>query len=224
MIITEQAKPAPAKPHSYFELLPGKPVDLQINQPTLVRAKLKLLGYETGKFVMLKYPEGRVDKAITDVLIEGAIVIVRYILEGDKGECCAFRAVVKHISEAPGKYIYLTYPVHIENRQLRLHQRVSVHIPAQITVGTTKIQGIVNDVSENGCGFVFKAKNDQVNVKKCHLTVTISSPGGEPVEIPAEVCNSRNERKKVSVGIKFTDATEQVEALMEQLFIHTDIM
>jgi hypothetical protein len=35
------------------------------------------------------------------------------------------------------------------------------------TNGTTKIQGIVNDVSENGCGFVFKAKNDEVNVKKC---------------------------------------------------------
>jgi hypothetical protein len=93
-----------------------------------------------------------------------------------------------------------------------------------LTNGTTKIQGIVNDVSENGCGFVFKAKNDEVNVKKCDLTVTISSPGGVPVEIPAQVCNSRNERTKVSVGIMFKDATEQVEALMEQLFIHTDIM
>jgi hypothetical protein len=40
LIITAQAKPTPTKAQSYFELLPGKPIDLQINQPTVV-----LLGF-----------------------------------------------------------------------------------------------------------------------------------------------------------------------------------
>lgn len=214
---------------SHFDLMPGAIVDLQISHPASVRLKLRLVGYEMGKYIILKHPEG--EGSYADVLTPGNVAVIRYIIEGDRGECCAFKATIQHIGQYPEKFIYISYPDHIENRQLRLHQRVSVHIPADITVmadalDTTsmRISGIVADISERGCAFVFRAQNLSVNVKKRNIYVVIRNTGGEPVKIPARVCNSRNERGKVTVGIQFVDAEQQVRALLEQLFIHTDVV
>lgn len=196
-----------------------------------MRLKAKLVGYEVGKWVIFRHPDSKGDNSHNDVLKEGNIAIVRYILEGDKGECCAFRAAITHITQFPDRFIFLSFPTHIENRQLRLHQRVSVHIPAEITMHSEDkdkhgmlISGIVVDVSERGCGFIFRAQNLKVNVKKRDIFVVIRNAGGEPVKIPARVCNSRNEQGKVSVGIQFVEAEEQVRELLEQLFIYTDVM
>lgn len=204
-------------------------VDLQISHPASVRLKLCLVGYEIGKYIILKHPEG--DDSFSDVLVQGNVAVIRYIIEGDRGECCAFKTTIQHIGLFPEKFIYLSYPEQIENRQLRLHQRVSVHIPADITVQADdtnqeamRISGIVIDISERGCGFVFRAQNINVNVKRRNIFVVIRNSGDEPVKLSARVCNSRNDRGKVTVGIQFIDAQEQVKALMEQLFIHTNVV
>ncbi len=214
---------------AHFDLLPGKMLDLQVSHPASVRLKLRLVGYEIGNYIILKHPGG--EDSYSDVLVPGNVAVIRYIVEGDRGECCAFKATIEHIGQYPEKFIYLSYPDKIENRQLRLHQRVSVHIPADITVmadaldGTSmRISGIVMDISERGCGFVFRAQNLSVNVKKRNVYVVIRNSGGEPVRIPARVCNSRNEKGKVTVGIQFVDAQDQVKALLEQLFIHSDVV
>ncbi|NQZ06500.1 MAG: PilZ domain-containing protein [Algicola sp.] len=55
------------------------------------------------------------------------------------------------------------------------------------------------DVSERGCVFIFRSQN--LNVKKRNIFVIIQNSGGEPVRIPARVCNSGNDRGKVNVGI-----------------------
>lgn len=204
-------------------------VDLQINHPASVRLKLRLVGYEIGKYIILKHPEG--EGSYADVLTQGNVAVIRYIIEGDRGECCAFKSTIQHIGQFPEKFIYLSYPDVIENRQLRLHQRVSVHIPADITVmadaldaTSMRISGIVIDISERGCGFVFRSTNLSVSVKKRNIYVVIRNSGGEPVRIPARVCNSRNENGKVTVGIQFVDAEDQVKSLLEQLFIHSDVV
>lgn len=211
---------------SHFELLPGKMVDIQLNQPTLVRLKAKLVGFEVGKYIILKHPDPVGDNSHRDVLSEGRVAIVRYILEGEKGECCAFKASIKHISQFPERFIFLEYPSEIQNRNLRLHQRVSTHIPAEITMKCEDqnqpgmlISGIVADISERGCGFVFRAQNLKVNVKKRDIFVVIRNAEGQPIRIPARVCNSRNDNGKVNVGIQFVEAHQEVKTLLEQLFI-----
>lgn len=206
-------------------------VDLQVNHPALVRLKLKLIGYEAGKFILIKHPDGDRQKNHSDVLVEGNVVIVRYLIEGDKGHCCAFRATIKQVTQYPQKLLVLSYPVHIENRQLRLHQRVSVHLPAEIGLFSeqneelnARIKGIVTDISERGCGFIFKSDNPKITVKKRNVFVMLKSPEGEMVKIPGRVCNCRNEQGKVNVGIQFVNADDQIRQLLEQLFILADAM
>ncbi|KGJ97353.1 flagellar brake domain-containing protein [Colwellia psychrerythraea] len=208
-----------------FELQPGKSLDLQINHPISLRLKLPLIGYELGKYIILKYPKGASTSEYNDVLIEGNVLIVRYLMEGNKGECFAFRSSIKSITQYPEKMLFIEYPKKIENRQLRLQQRTSIHLPAVIMLEdskdnkTTKINGIIGDISAKGCGFTFKTKSVNAKVNKRDIYVCLQSPLDGEVKISARVCNSRNDQGVVSVGIQFIDEKKLVPQLLSQLFI-----
>ena len=218
--------PPTAKPQ-IFELQPGKPMDLQISHPVSLRLKLTLVGYELGRYIILKYPPITATSQYKDVLVEGNVMIVRYLLEGNKGECCAFRSSIKAITTYPEKLIFLEYPKKIENRQLRMQQRTSIHIPAIIMIEgddvakEVKISGSISDISLNGCGFLFKSKRTTTNVNKRKIFVCFQDPKGKEMKILSQVCNSRNEQGVVSVGIQFLEDHGYLPQLLEQLFINT---
>lgn len=214
-----------------FKLQPGKPVDIEINHPVKLRIKVPLIGYEMGKYIILKYPVTHRVSSYQDVLVEGNVVIVRYILEGEHGECFAFRSTIKHITQYPESFLILNYPKKIESRQLRLQQRITTHLPASIMLDMegvekkeVRLNGIIADISVKGCGFIFKADNSKVSVKKCDIFVCIQHPSAGEIKIPARACNSRNEAGKVSVGISFFDGDKQVSSLLEQLFINESFL
>ena len=208
-----------------FELQPGRSLDLQINHPVSLRLKLPLIGYELGKYIILKYPKSSNTSEYKDVLIDGNVLIVRYLMEGNKGECFAFRSTIKTITQYPEKLIFIEYPTKIENRQLRLQQRTSIHLPALIMIESsgdnkgTQISGIIGDISAKGCGFTFKTKSVTAKVNKRDVLVCLQSPTDGEVQIPARVCNSRNDNGIVSVGIQFIDNGELVPKLLAELFI-----
>ncbi len=211
---------------NHFELLPGKMLDVQLNYPVKVRIKIPLVGYLLGKYIILKYPCEQKYGNYRDVLIEGNVAIVRYLLEGEHGKCFAFRSTISYITKYPDKLLVLNYPDKIENRQLRVQQRVTTHLPASITVTNedpnlqdVKINGIISDISTKGCGFSFKTDKTSVVVNKRDIFVCIPIAGEEDIKILAKVCNSRNEAGKVNVGIQFKDDDEQVKELLERLFI-----
>ena len=209
-----------------FELQPGKSLDLQINHPVPLRLKLALVGYELGKYILLKYPKVKSASEYKDVLVEGNVIIVRYLMEGNKGECFAFRSTIKNISNYPEKFLFLEYPKKIENRQLRMQQRTSIHIPAAIMIEEDennkemKINGAISDISLKGCGFSFKSKSSTTTVNKRKVYVCLQSPSGDEMKLLAQVCNSRNDKGIVSVGIQFLDTDEKLPELLEQLFIN----
>ncbi|MDX2367793.1 MAG: flagellar brake protein [Colwellia sp.] len=216
-----------SKKKQMFELQPGKSMDLQINHPISLRLKLTLVGYELGKYILLKYPRNMNASEYKDVLVEGNVVIVRYLMEGNKGECFAFRSAIKNISTYPEKFLFLEYPKNIENRQLRMQQRKSIHIPAFIMMEEDdsnkemKINGALIDISLKGCCFSFNSKSSSTNVKKRKIFVCLKDLERADMKISAEVCNSRNNQGVISVGIKFLESNDRLPQLLEQLFINT---
>lgn len=212
-----------------FELQPGRSLDLQINHPVPLRLKLSLIGYELGKYIILKYPKGASTSEYNDVLIEGNVLIVRYLMEGNKGECFAFRSTIKTITQYPERLLFIDYPKQIENRQLRHQQRTSIHLPAAITLEeadskkTTKINGVIGDISAKGCGFTFKTKSSSAKVNKRDIFVCLQSPVDGEVKVAARVCNSRNDNGTVSVGIQFIDEDNVVPKLLSLLFIDNQL-
>lgn len=212
-----------------FELQPGKSLDLQINNPLPLRLKLPLIGYELGKYIILKHPKINNSAEYKDVLVEGNVVIVRYLMEGSKGECFAFRSSIKSITQYPERLLFIEYPKKIENRQLRMQQRTNIHLPAIIMlegsndIQDTQISGIIGDISAKGCGFTFKTKSLNAKVNKRDIFVCLQSPTDGKVKIPARVCNSRNDGGSVSVGIQFLDVDGIVPKLLSQLFIENSL-
>jgi hypothetical protein len=209
-----------------IDVYPGKIVDVEINFPVKVRIKVPIIGYEMGKYIILKSPVSSKISDYKDVLVEGNVVIVRYILEGERGECCAFRSTIKHITKYPENFIILHYPPKIESRQLRLQQRITTHLPASIVFESETgmqdsicLNGIIVDISTRGCGFAFKADNTTITLNKRDILVSIHHPTTGEVKLLARVCNSRNEQGKVNVGVKFLDNEQHVESLLERLFI-----
>jgi len=231
MTVSSPQAPSISNTFDSFDLQPGKIVDLEINHPVKVRIKVPLIGYEIGKYIILKHPVSSRTSDYQDVLIEGNVVIARYILEGAHGECFAFRTSIKHATQYPESFIILNYPRNIESRQLRLQQRVMTHLPASLMVNTggvdqksIRLNGIIGDISTKGCGFAFKADNIKTTVNKRDVFVCIHHPSTGEVKIPARVCNSRNEQGKVSVGIKFFENDKQVCNLLEHLFIDQNML
>lgn len=222
-------KASQLSPENHLQLYPGKRLDVELTHPLKVRIKTTLVGYELGKYVILKYPKIARANDYKDVLREGNIAIVRYLLEGNEGKCFAFRSSIKHISQFPEKFIFIEYPEHLENRELRLEKRQVTHIPANLMLtgngaeSTGKISGVISDISPNGCGFSFKTSSEKVNVNKRDIFVGITSPVSGEVKIPAKVCNSRNESGKVNVGIQFVDAEQLVIDLMADLQIEVEL-
>lgn len=216
------------EPIKLFELQPGKSLDLQINHPVSLRLKLTLIGYELGKYIVLKYPQNARTSDYKDVFIEGNVMIVRYLMEGNKGECFAFRASIKSISLNPEKLLFLEYPKEIENRQLRTQQRTRIHIPSAIMLDVTggdsgtRIDGMIIDISTKGCGFTFRSKSENIKVNKREILVCIQSPIDGEIKVQAKVCNSRNVNGTVNVGIQFIDDENQIPKLLAQLFIEVD--
>jgi c-di-GMP-binding flagellar brake protein YcgR len=210
----------------FFDLKPGKLVDLQIDHPVRVRIKAALVGYEVGSYIILKHPSPMQMSNYSDVLVEGNVVVARYLLEGQQGECYAFKASIRNVTKFPEKFIFLSYPQQIENRQLRTHQRFITHLPATLypkeelaDKPTPKLKGIISDISAKGCGFVFKSNNDKLKVTPKEIFVTIRTVIDGDITIPARVCNSRYDDGKVNVGIQFNEDDEQIKTLLEQLLI-----
>jgi len=208
-----------------FELQPGKSLDLQINHPIPLRLKLPLIGYDLGNYIILKYPRSANTSEYKDVLIEGNVLIVRYLMEGNKGECFAFRSSIKNITQYPEKFIFIEYPNKIENRQLTSTAKnkhppaCNNHVRGAGHKKGTQISGIIADISTKGCGFTFKTKSANAKVNKRDIFVRLRSPIDGEIQIPARVCNSRNDNGTVNVGIQFIDDEKLVPKLLTELFI-----
>lgn len=212
-------------------LRPGDMIDAQFASATKVRTKLQLVGFDTGQYLLLKQPNPRKEGSYVDVLFEGNPVIVRLVLEGETGECIAFKTKIRAVSSIPFKLLYLDYPTEVENRALRAQKRVSTHIPVDVTPDNSQMStrkklasGVIVDISSAGCRIVFKAaQNDAGNVTHMNIKVVIGSGSQkEPLILSGQIMNQRKDQGMISVGVRFTDDHAHIATVFDHLLIDTE--
>ncbi|MGB0833004.1 MAG: flagellar brake protein [Psychrobium sp.] len=212
-------------------LNPGQTIDLQLGGLNGPRIKPTVIGLDIGRYLLVKFPSKLNANDYKDVMLQGNGAIVRYIVEGMRGECVAFSTTIQHISTVPDRLIFLNYPSKIENRQLRTHQREKTHLPAQISQSISDgklagncISGYIVDISPRGCQFSFKQQGSNTGVKKCLIHIAISLVGyDEPLLVDAHVKNHRVENGHILVGIMFDDnSLDKIDALLDELSIAAD--
>ncbi|SJN36815.1 flagellar brake domain-containing protein [Pseudoalteromonas sp. JB197] len=194
--------------------------------------RFALIGYDTGKYLILKYPAQAGRNDYSDILVEGNGAIVRYIIEDERGECVAFSTSILAISFRPERLIYLAYPKKIESRQLRETSRLPTHIPAKVSLhkgeldadNKSLLQGLIIDISPSGCRFAIHVSSGFVALRKRQVFVHILSPlDNKPVIISSYIRNNQMRGERLSVGIEF-DISEQekLTKLLEAYSIDID--
>lgn len=214
------------------QLTPGKVIDLQLGGLSFVRIKPTVIGIDAGRYILVKFPNKLNHADYKDVLLSGGGVIVRYILEGLNGECVAFSTTIQHVLSKPDRLIFLNYPTHIENRQLRTQQREKTHLPALISLTNTEntytdkginigIGGYLIDISAQGCQFSFTPSAGKGGIKKCPVNIAITIVGQDaPCIIRAHVKNNRLENGQMLVGILFDESSlDKVSMLLDEMAI-----
>lgn len=209
-------------------LEPGEMVELLIDYPARVRLKLMLIGFEVGKYVILKSPANQLRNEYSDVLVEGNTVVARYLIEGKKGVNCGFKASIRNLTKFPEHFLILNYPKHIHHKHLRKHQRIDVHLPVKITIdnaldGSDKVGllGIIVDITPQGCALELDPDDIKTDLKDCYIHLALYHPQGHLIEISAFVRNTRVEKEYVGLGVSYIDDNEQIDDLLKHLLICT---
>ncbi|MAO66967.1 MULTISPECIES: flagellar brake protein [Idiomarina] len=211
-------------------LRPGDMIDVEFAAATKVRTKLQLVGFDTGNYLLLKQPNPRIDGSYADVLFEGNPVIVRLVLEGETGECIAFKTNIRAVSNIPFRLLYLDYPKQVENRALRAQKRVRTHIPVDVTADNSQTDsrkklasGVVVDISSAGCRILFKAQSEGSNVTHMNIKISIGSGSQKDLlTLSGQIMNQRKERGMISVGVRFTDDEAHINNVFDHLLIDTE--
>ncbi|MFD2631475.1 flagellar brake domain-containing protein [Idiomarina piscisalsi] len=223
--------PESSQPHMKLNYLrPGDMIDVEFASATKVRTKLQLIGFDSGRYLLLKQPNPKTDGSYVDVLYEGNPVVVRLVIEGEAGECIAFKSKIRAVTNFPFRLIYLDYPKEVEQRALRAQKRVSTHIPVDVT--STAVQegdrkklasGVIVDISTAGCRILFKAQSNAGNVTHMNIKINIGSGSQrEPLTLSGQIMNQRKEVGRIGIGVRFTDPEEHITEVFNHLLIDTD--
>ena len=76
----------------------------------------------------------------------------------DHGVMNAYLVRVLSFMTSPFLHLYLTYPERNEALNLRCHDRVDCHLPAQVILGPALVQGMVVNLSKGGCALLVDPK------------------------------------------------------------------
>lgn len=106
-----------------------------------------LIGLKPNVFLIIKTP-AIISKE--NLLSEGTSITVRYTYLGD---IYAFTSKVIGSHEEPFKVTFLSYPDVVDKIEYRDTQRVSSNFPASLLFGSTRVKGVITDISEGGCKF-----------------------------------------------------------------------
>ncbi|MBI4774403.1 MAG: flagellar brake protein [Deltaproteobacteria bacterium] len=104
------------------------------------------------------------------------------------------------------KLLFLSYPVSIEDRDMRRKERVNCCLPALMTVDRKQHEGIIANISIDGCRFQTNAGtltyinlDEDVSVS-CYLMGLV-----ERQELGGSIRSSIVDQKQIQLGIEFTN-------------------
>lgn len=208
-------------------IAPGCVVQLQFQFPNTQRISARLIGYETGKYLVVRLTEPEYWKRFHSFLFESNPVVVRLLVESERGQCVAFHSAVKWRGFKPIDLLYLEFPAQVQKCDLRLHKRVSTCISANVIDSMKSYQyeapilGHIRDVSLGGCCFEFELPMDRVGVSPRAVDIK----AGKEVLIQAEIRNQRTlEERKMAVGLRFRSSLTETKKLLSSLYISPELL
>ncbi|MAD53373.1 MAG: glycosyltransferase [Idiomarinaceae bacterium] len=206
----------------------GHTFEIEFESASRPRIKLPLVGCEHGRYLIVRSPNPKTHGSYADVMYDGCPIIVRTVVEGDKGEIIAFKSNILAIINYPVRLMFLAYPESIENRNLRATQRFPTRVPITLSSqhhDQLAANGVMVDVSMSGCRLLFNVSDKQTALKEqaINLHLHYSQGNSEPI-LRGDVKNQRKTGQELAVGVAFTDDEAFVkQQLKRYLMIDLDL-
>jgi len=177
------------------------------------RFKASFVGMEADDFLIVRTPASPLLK---EHLLPGNQVTVRFV---HLGNAYGFRSsILSHIAN-PVPLMFLSYPQQIETLNLRKARRISCLIPAWAQLKDHRFDGMITDISPDGCRFSFRlAKGQQEAAIEVQDELTLSFPllgmKGEQ-SFHGSIMNLGRDLEKVSLGMRFDSTPPEASANIE---------
>ena len=140
------------------QLTVGQRVEIQISGLNVpARFQTDFIGVIKGRWFIVAMPDAKRYGELREHLHEGVPLIVRFVLENENGEICAFRTDIDFVVSHPTKMLFLDWPSNVESRVIRQGRRFDAYLPTSIArlnednQADITIDGVILDVSETGC-------------------------------------------------------------------------
>lgn len=187
----------------------GAPICMEV-EGLKARLNAILLGLRPTRFVITTIPTpcgGKTPQEIFSLLYRDNMVTCYLLVEG---VAMAFKSVVIKYVIAPFPLLFLTFPLEVETVHVRQHERVRCAFQASLNVDGTALDGMITDLSQGGCSFVFPASVapptalDNAPALLASAQLGMLGDGGLRIQV-----RSRHIKPdKIRLGLKFTALPE----------------
>ncbi len=177
--------------------------------------KTEVVGFSNDNYVIVHAP---LIPGIRQKALENNEIIVRYFNEGI---VYGFKSNLINYLNKPEPLLFITYPNKIEKMELRKNRRVSCNIPAKIYIEDKDYQGLIVDISIQGCRiFIDGLKNSEINnfeqEEPIYLDLSLLTENNN-INIKGIIKNITNQKYSVFLGILFDAQTESLNPVSDYL-------
>lgn len=157
----------------------------------------QLIGMQVGKYLIVQLSD---HQWVQNRVSQGDTLQAKYILADD---VFGFNTKVMRMIKDPDLLLFLEYPAKVNSCNVRSDKRVECFLPVKITMDNLNIEGIITNISKNGC--LCSVDNcpeiDSVNMP----LLTLQLPYGqlETLTLKGEIQNLRLKDSQAFLGILF---------------------
>ncbi len=175
-----------------------------------------LVGLEAPHYLIVRKPQAHTPRRLR----AGEEVMVRYV---HNAEIYRFRATITGQISDPADLIFLSYPELVEDGEERNNVRINCEIPATANIDQALLNGLITDISSQGCRFIVNLPG---NIQPCQVKVltdvnlSISlQDEAPPQELSGRVRNTNIDRFRIALGIEFEKLSDRIA---ESLKVYVD--
>jgi hypothetical protein len=138
-------------------------------------------------------------------------VVVRYVHNAEIYRFCAM--VTGQVTE-PAELLFLSYPELVEDGEERNKVRINCEIPATASIDQALLNGMVTDISSQGCRFIVNLPGTiepcQVKVlTDVNLSIALQKEA-PPESLAGRVRNTSIDRFRIALGIEFERLSDRI--------------
>lgn len=214
------------------ELVTGQKIEVQLASSNVpARFYSEFIGAVNERWVIVNMPDARKYSDMREYLQEKTPVIVRFVLENENGEICAFRSEISYVISHPTKMLFILWPSQIEHRIIRKGRRFDAFLPAEVAGKSVSgdevsFKGHVLDVSESGCRLKHEkpdGKLEELWENGSKIVLNIEQKRNGDLTLNAIVRQIKVLDGQVELGVQFMgNQKEQVNSLFSGSLVDID--